>query len=145
MDKELLDDQIKEKALGVNGVISQNLEIAAKWSRYIAVSGFIFFSLYSIRFGYDLFYNFFYLLTNISVLFETVINLVLIGCGFAALVYLNRFSTDMKMALAYKRDADLETGFKNLKLFLKYLGYFVVTISAVALFVLIYVFLLRMT
>jgi hypothetical protein len=62
-----------------------------------------------------------------------------------ALVYLNRFSSDIKMALAYNREADLETGFQNLKLFLKYLGYFVVTISAVALFVLIYVFLLRMT
>lgn len=145
MDNQLLDSQINDKALGVKGVISQNLEVAAKWSRYIAVSGFIFFSLYSIRFAYELFYSFFYLLTNISVLFETVINLVLLVCGFMALVHLNRFSSDIKMALAYNREADLETGFQNLKLFLKYLGYFVVTISAVALFVLIYVFLLGMT
>ena len=145
MDNQLLDSQINDKALGAKGVISQNLELAAKWSRYIAVSGFIFFSLYSIRFGYEFFYSFYLMLTNVSVLVEIIVNFVLIASGFTALVYLNRFSTDMKMAIAYNRDADLETGFKNLKLFFKYLGFFVVTVSAVALFVMIYVFLLRMT
>lgn len=130
------------KTLEITDEIKNNLIEAGRWSKFLAILGFIFMAL-MIMMG-------FFLSVALALIPKTgatqmpfppflmgVFYLVMAGIYFLPLLYLYRFSSGIKQALHLKNQDRLANAFFNLKAHYRFIG--ILMIVMLALYVLVFV------
>lgn len=122
--------------LGLTPQIKSYLQEASKWAKIISVVGFIFLGLFVVmaiiigifmgRFGSVMGGGMSILTRGGLVLFYLIFAVI----GFFPFLYMYRFSSKMKLALANGDELQLTESFRNLKSMFKYYGVFTVIIIA---------------
>jgi len=127
----LLDSK-KEEQMGGNMHISDEIKEylieTAKWTRFLAIIGFIGIGLLIlIAFSAKYFFSLLPLQTVQAVAIGTlsVIYFILAGIYFFPVNYLFKFSGNLKSALEIEDQEELTSAFKNLKSHYKFIGIFV--------------------
>lgn len=117
--------------LQLSGSARAFLKETAGWARFLAIVGFIFIALFVvIALAAGAIMNTFTDELGLPGFLVTVIYLVLAALYFFPVLYLFRFATKMKSALANNFQSDLDSSLSNLKSLYKYWGIMMIVILA---------------
>lgn len=138
---QIIDDNFGGSVL--NTEIKSYLAETAKWGYFLSIVGFIGIGLMVLA---GLFMGTFLssfgaaagTMGLISPMFITVLYLVLAGLYFFPVLYLYKFSTQMKVALRSDNESELTSAFQNLKSLYKFMG--ILTAVILGIYALLFVF-----
>ena len=129
---ELNSDKLK-----INNSIKENLLIAAKWARFLAIIGFIFTGFLGIA-------SLFMLVTSLASGFAPLMLVAVVYIGMTVLMifpalYLIRFAGSTEKGLNSNKQGEFDYGIQNLKSLFKFSGIY--TIVLIAIYI-VYIFVL---
>ena len=129
---ELANDKLR-----INNSIKENLLIAAKWARFLAIIGFIFTGFLGIA-------SLFMLVTSLASGFAPLMLVAVVYIGMTVLMifpalYLIRFAGSTEKGLNSNKQGEFDYGIQNLKSLFKFSGIY--TIVLIAIYI-VYIFVL---
>lgn len=138
---QIIDDNFGGSVL--NTEIKSYLAETAKWGYFLSIVGFIGIGLMVLA---GLFMGTFMSTLGasagamglISPMFITVLYLILAAVYFFPVLYLYKFSTQMKVALRSDNESELTSAFQNLKSLYKFMG--ILTAVVLGIYALLFVF-----
>lgn len=133
---ELSTENVKNKTLELSKASESYLKDTSNWTLFFSILGFIMIGLMVL--GSILITIIFSVIENeklppITGIFLGIFYFVFAIIYLFPIIYLYRFSTNMKNAIEKKEESSLETAFKYFKSHFKYLG--IVTIVFIALYI----------
>lgn len=136
---DTLDQNIElgNEKLKINNSIKENLLIAAKWARFLAVIGFIFTGFMGIA-------SLFMLVTSLASGFAPLMLMAVIYIGMTIVMifpalYLIRFAGSVEKGLNSNKQGEFDYAIQNLKSLFKFMGIY--TIVLISLYI-VYIFVL---
>ena len=129
--------ELSNDKLRINNSIKENLLVAAKWARFLAVIGFIFTGFMGIA-------SLFMLVTSLASGFAPLMLMAVVYIGLTIVMifpalYLIRFAGSTEKGLNSNKQSEFDYGIENLKSLFKFSGIY--TIVLIALYI-IYIFVL---
>lgn len=136
---DTLDQNIElaHDKLRINNSIKENLLIAAKWARFLAIIGFIFTGFLGIA-------SLFMLITSLASGFAPLMLMAVVYIGMTVVMifpalYLIRFAGSTEKGLNSNKQGEFDYGIQNLKSLFKFSGIY--TIVLIAIYI-VYIFVL---